>query len=66
MTALPQSKPAAGRFFEDFRIGDALRHATPRTLAAKSRPCADFPSREGDGGEPPIALDVDYHSIPPR
>ena len=28
------SKTAAGRFFEDFRIGDALRHATPRTLNA--------------------------------
>jgi len=26
------SKTAPGRFFEDFRIGDTLRHATPRTL----------------------------------
>jgi 2-methylfumaryl-CoA hydratase len=32
MTAPRQSKPAAGRFFEDFRIGETLRHATPRTL----------------------------------
>jgi 2-methylfumaryl-CoA hydratase len=32
MTASRQSKPAAGRFFEDFRIGETLRHATPRTL----------------------------------
>jgi 2-methylfumaryl-CoA hydratase len=27
-------KTAAGRFFEDFRLGQALRHATPRTLKA--------------------------------
>jgi 2-methylfumaryl-CoA hydratase len=26
------SKTAPSRFFEDFRIGDVLRHATPRTL----------------------------------
>jgi len=28
------SKTAPGRFFEDFRIGQTLRHATPRTLNA--------------------------------
>ncbi len=27
-------KTASGRFFEDFRIGETLRHATPRTLNA--------------------------------
>ena len=32
MTQAPASKTAAGRFFEDFRIGDTIRHATPRTL----------------------------------
>ncbi|RBP16554.1 L-erythro-3-methylmalyl-CoA dehydratase [Roseiarcus fermentans] len=32
MTQTPASKTAAGRFFEDFRIGDTIRHATPRTL----------------------------------
>lgn len=32
MSAL--TKTAAGRFFEDFRVGDTLRHATPRTLNA--------------------------------
>ena len=26
------SKTASGRFFEDFRLGETLRHATPRTL----------------------------------
>jgi 2-methylfumaryl-CoA hydratase len=26
------AKTASGRFFEDFRVGETLRHATPRTL----------------------------------
>jgi len=34
MTETPSSKTAAGRFFEDFRIGEMIRHATPRTLNA--------------------------------
>jgi 2-methylfumaryl-CoA hydratase len=25
-------RPVAGRFFEDFRLGETIRHATPRTL----------------------------------
>ena len=32
MAALP--KTAAGRFFEDFRLGETLVHATPRTITA--------------------------------
>ncbi len=52
MTAPRQSKPVAGRFFEDFRIGETLRHATPRT------PC--------EGYEPHVALDLDYWAILPR
>jgi 2-methylfumaryl-CoA hydratase len=28
------SKSTAGRFFEDFRVGQALKHATPRTVTA--------------------------------
>jgi 2-methylfumaryl-CoA hydratase len=28
------AKTAAGRFFEDFRIGETIRHATPRTVGA--------------------------------
>ena len=27
-------KTASGRFFEDFRLGEVIRHATPRTLTA--------------------------------
>ena len=32
MTHSDASKTAAGRFFEDFRLGETIRHATPRTL----------------------------------
>jgi 2-methylfumaryl-CoA hydratase len=28
------SRPAAGRYFEDFRLGETIRHATPRTITA--------------------------------
>ena len=31
--SLAPSKTAAGRFFEDFRLGQTFRHATPRTLS---------------------------------
>lgn len=31
------SKTTAGRFFEDFRVGEALVHATPRTLGPGER-----------------------------
>lgn len=27
------SKTSAGRFFEDFRVGETIRHATPRTIS---------------------------------
>src|ERR1700678_3601203 len=32
MAAPVPTKTAAGRFFEDFRLGETIRHATPRTL----------------------------------
>ena len=37
-----------------------------RTVAAKNRPCADFPSREGEGYEPHVVLDLDYWALLPR
>jgi 2-methylfumaryl-CoA hydratase len=27
-------KTSAGRFFEDFRLGEVIRHGTPRTVTA--------------------------------
>jgi 2-methylfumaryl-CoA hydratase len=32
VSANPQTKTSTGRFFEDFHVGETLRHATPRTL----------------------------------
>jgi len=38
-----------------------------RTVAAKDRPCADFPSRDGTGGaDPAVVLDLDYTVFMPR
>jgi 2-methylfumaryl-CoA hydratase len=34
MATISAAKTAAGRFFEDFRVGETIRHATPRTLNA--------------------------------
>jgi len=34
MPASPQPKTAAGRFFEDFKFGQTIRHPTPRTLTS--------------------------------
>ena len=32
MTALPAAKTSPGNFFEDFQLGQTIRHATPRTV----------------------------------
>jgi 2-methylfumaryl-CoA hydratase len=38
-----------------------------RTLAAKDRPCADFPDKQSDGSyDPAIILDLDYWVVVPR
>src|SRR5208283_674888 len=37
-----------------------------RTVAAKNRPCADFPLRQGDGYEPHVVLELDYWALAPR
>jgi 2-methylfumaryl-CoA hydratase len=38
-----------------------------RTLAAKDRPCADFPDKAADGSyDPSILLDLDYWVVVPR
>jgi 2-methylfumaryl-CoA hydratase len=31
---MAESKTNSGNFFEDFRIGQVIRHATPRTVTA--------------------------------
>ena len=37
-----------------------------RTVAAKNRPCGDFPFRQGEGYEPSVVLDLDYWALLPR
>ncbi|WP_420005180.1 MaoC family dehydratase [Arenibacterium sp. LLYu02] len=37
MQETSQSKTNAGRFFEDYRIGDVIRHAVPRTVSGGER-----------------------------
>ena len=37
-----------------------------RLVAAKNRPCADFPYREGEGFEPSVVLDFDFWALIPR
>jgi 2-methylfumaryl-CoA hydratase len=37
-----------------------------RTVAAKNRPCADFPLREGESYEPHVVLELDYWALAPR
>ena len=37
-----------------------------RTVAAKNRPCSDFPLRQGEGYEPSVVLDLDYWALIPR
>lgn len=37
-----------------------------RTIAAKDRPCPDFPFKDGDGYDPAVILDLDYWVLLPR
>jgi len=37
-----------------------------RTIATKNRPCGDFPSRQGEGYDPAVILDLDYWALAPR
>ncbi len=37
MEQTSQSKTNAGRFFEDYRVGDVIRHAVPRTVSGGER-----------------------------
>lgn len=37
-----------------------------RTIAAKNRPCADFPLRQGETYDPNVVLDLDYWTLAPR
>jgi 2-methylfumaryl-CoA hydratase len=60
------AKTAAGRFFEDFRVGETLRHATPRTLNAgdASLYSALYGSRFAVQSADPFARAIGYASAP--
>jgi 2-methylfumaryl-CoA hydratase len=60
------SKTATGRFFEDFRVGETLRHATPRTLNAgdASLYSAIYGSRFAVQSADTFACAIGYASAP--
>jgi len=60
------AKTATGRFFEDFRIGETLRHATPRTLNAgdASLYSALYGSRFAVQSADTFARSIGYASAP--
>jgi len=37
-----------------------------RLVAAKNRPCTDFPDKSGDDYDPAVILDLDYWALIPR
>jgi 2-methylfumaryl-CoA hydratase len=37
-----------------------------RTIAAKDRPCADFPLKDAEADDPAVILDLDYWALMPR
>jgi 2-methylfumaryl-CoA hydratase len=59
-------KTASGRFFEDFRIGETLRHATPRTVTAGdvSLYAAIFGPRFAVQSADPFAAAIGYPKSP--
>ncbi len=60
------SKTASGRFFEDFRLGETLTHATPRTLGAgdASLYSALYGTRFAVQSSAPFAHAVGYTDAP--
>lgn len=70
------SKTTAGRFFEDFRPGEVIRHATPRTVAAADAmlylaltgsrflPNCSLPAARANGlHEPPVDDLLAFHIV---
>jgi 2-methylfumaryl-CoA hydratase len=60
------AKTAAGRFFEDFRLGETIRHATPRTLTSgdASLYAALYGARFAPQSAEPFARAVGYPKSP--
>ena len=66
MSAPPAAKTSAGRFFEDFRAGERLAHATPRTLTHGDAAlyAALFGARFAVQSAEPFAQAIGYPSSP--
>jgi 2-methylfumaryl-CoA hydratase len=66
MSASAPSKTTAGHFFEDFRVGQRLRHATPRTLrhGDASLYSALFGTRFAVQSADPFARAIGYPQAP--
>lgn len=60
------AKTSAGRFFEDFRLGEVIRHATPRTVTAGdvSLNVALFGSRFAVQSSEHFARNIGYSQAP--
>ena len=60
------SKTNPGRFFEDYRIGDVIRHATPRTIAEGERALyhALYPARHALHSSDEFAVDCGLDGSP--
>src|SRR5437868_14290289 len=60
------TKTAAGNFFEDFRLGQTIAHATPRTVAAGDVALynALFGARFAPQSSEPFAYAIGYPSSP--
>lgn len=60
------SKTSAGRFFEDYRLGEIIRHAVPRTLAEGERALyhALYPQRFALTSSDAFALDCGMDGAP--
>jgi len=59
-------KSSHGRFFEDFRLGEVIIHAVPRTLAEGERALyhALYPARHALASSDPFAIDCGFEGAP--
>ncbi|MGL5362124.1 MAG: MaoC family dehydratase [Bosea sp. (in: a-proteobacteria)] len=66
MSGQTAAKTSAGRFFEDFRLGEVIRHATPRTVTAGdvSLNTALFGSRFAVQSSEHFARTIGYLQLP--
>ncbi len=59
-------KPNRGRYFEDFKLGETITHAVPRTVAEGERALyhALYPARHALASSDPFAIDCGFDGSP--